>query len=264
MTWRISTVVLVVVLGAPAWAADEPEVPRSQEIPIPFITVHGEAALVNRPYIWSQDLGSLGTRQRTDSNMFFGAGVHGAVHLDVSRHVVPFAEGWGHFTPGGSFGGTAGVLLAARWHSRLSLSSDRVVDRSGSFVTVERTTRTWGQARYPLLFGVQVGGGVFGLVDAEVPKQGTRAAVVLPARFAPRLEVGPSLLGQHHVSALLTVNPVDGVVGMRGNIWIRVPINFVWLSFGLRYDVAFNNRETRGYDYIVAGTIGVGFATEGD
>ena len=43
-------------------------------------------------------------------------------------------------------------------------------------------------------------------------------------------------------------------------LWQRIPIAWFWFTVGLSYEVAFNNRQNRPYDFSVTGTLGVGFS----
>ncbi len=255
-------VVLVVLLSAPA--VTEPEAPKIDEISIPFVTVLGHATLVNRPYTWVQEFDFLEDRERTDASMTLSAGARVLAHLDFGGHVVPYFDGavggGGTFT----FDASAGVIAGARFLTRLTLVGiERRERQVGNYieVTETKTTTTWGEARYPLVVGGQAGIGVQGFGSNDIKARGTDfKGALLPESITPRLELGGGLVGQHHVSALLTFDLVRGVVGLRGHVLQRIPIGIFWVGVGLTYEVAFNNRQSRPYDFMVGGTLGIGFS----
>ncbi|MBL8679440.1 MAG: hypothetical protein JNK05_09760 [Myxococcales bacterium] len=230
--------------------------PPPDEASIPFLTVHGVVGFVSRSFESS-------TAGRLDHQFLITAGAQASVHLDISRYVVPYAEGYAHFTNGSAFAGSAGAIIGWRTWVRASLVGiQSTTARSGNYqVTTTTTTTTWwGDARYPLVIGAQVGAGVFGLHQGTAQPFRSRPPMTVSGRFGPRIELGPTLWGQHHVNALVTVNPLTGIFGLRGNVWMRLPINVFWISVGLDYDVQFNNAEIGGYDFMVGGFLGFAFA----
>ncbi|MBL8957319.1 MAG: hypothetical protein JNK82_41485 [Myxococcaceae bacterium] len=232
------------------------------EIPIPFLTLVGNVGLLARPYTWVQELDFIEDRTRTDSHLGLLGGARLLGHLDLG-HVVPYADA---ALGGGSslaFDASAGVIAGARFHTALSfVGITRREAREGNYirVTEEKTTLRWGPERYPLVVGGQAGIGVQGFGALQLPARGDFKGQTLPGGVTPRLEVGAALLGQHHVSALLTFDVVKGVVGLRGHLLQRIPIGWFWFAVGLSYEVAFNNPQSRPYDFSVTGTLGVGFS----
>ena len=223
---------------SPEARAEEEAVSKDPEDPVrlPFVTVLGQGGILQR-----------------EGSLLPGVGGQAAVHLDVSRYVLPYVEGLATFTDGGSFAATGGLVIG--WRTFVNASLVGLEVKEGRTTTVTKKTYVyWDSARYPLVVGAQVGGGVWGLL----PGQTDRGR--LSEKLAPRIEVGPSVVGQHHVNALFTFDPISGVVGLRGNAWMRLPLDFFWLTTGISYDVAFNPPETGGYDFVVTGVLGGGFS----
>lgn len=252
---------LVVVLAATQPEPEKVE-ERVDEISIPFITLVGNFGLVTRPYTWVQQLDFLDDRKRTDSHLGLLAGARLLAHLDLG-YVVPYLDAALGAGSSLAFDASAGVIAGARFHTALSLVGiSRTERREGNYlyVTETKTTLRWGAPRYPLVVGGQLGIGVQGFGALVLSPRGDFQGQTLPAVLSPRLEVGGALLGQHHVSVLLTVELAKGVVGLRGHVWQRIPIHWFWVAVGLSYEVAFTQRENRPQDFSVTGTLGIGFS----
>lgn len=238
---------LLWLLSLRAYAAEPLEtLPRELEIPFPFVTAHGQFAISDR----------VQEGQRFP-HLFAGGGGALTVHIDISDCVVPYLDAQLAY-PAGTMFATAGVIVGHRTHTRLSIVSTAERNLGNGWVERTTTSVTWGDKRYPLVLGAQIGAGFFGHFAGE---SGRSNGLVVPFGMRPRIEIGPSLLGQHILNALFTIDPEAGVLGFRGSAIGRGPLGITWLSSGITWDVVFNNSERATYDFVVGALLGVGFST---